>query len=470
MGGTAEVFSSLNLVLGDFIIFAGGDLDFSRSGIKSTLQIETKQIRGINALDIFRELQERGLVYQHTDEEALCKRLATGPMTLYCGFDPTADSLHIGSLLPILVLKRFQLAGHIPIALVGGGTGLIGDPSGKASERILNPQEVVEEWADKIKNQLGHFLDFETKESPAIVANNYDWLGSLQVIEFLRDIGKNFPLGSMLAKDSVDARMSKGISYTEFSYMILQSYDYLKLNEVYGCEMQVGGSDQWGNITAGIDLIRRTSVNQAKEIHGLTMPLVTKSDGVKFGKTESGTVWLDAEKTSPYKFYQFWMNTDDQDVIKFLKFFTFLSIDEINLLAESVEKEPEKRRAQRSLAVEVTKLVHGQDALDRAKKISSALFEGGLKYLSAAEVEEGFSEVPSATIDNPDVSLVDLLIRAGAVTSKRQAREAIESGAIYINDIRYTDVETSVSQLERLDGKYLVIRRGKKNYYLIKFK
>jgi len=273
----------------------------------------------------------------------------------------------------------------------------------------------------------------------------------------------------MLAKDSVEARMNRGISYTEFSYMILQSYDFLKLNEVYGCEMQVGGSDQWGNITAGIDLIRRTSVNQVKEIHGLTMPLVTKSDGVKFGKTESGTVWLDAEKTSPYKFYQFWMNTDDQDVIKFLKFFTFLSIDEITILAESVEKEPEKRKAQRALAVEVTKLVHGQDALDRAKKISSALFEGGLKYLSAAEVEEGFSEVPSATIDNPDIDLVDLLIRAGAVTSKRQAREAIESGAIYINDIRYTDVETSVPQLERLDGKYLVIRRGKKNYYLIKF-
>lgn len=420
-------------------------------------------------MDIFRDLQDRGLVYQHTDELALCKRLEAGPLTLYCGFDPTADSLHIGSLLPILVLKRFQLAGHKPIALVGGGTGLIGDPSGKASERILNPKEVVDQWARKIKDQLEHFLDFETKENPAIVANNYEWLGSLQVIEFLRDIGKNFPLGTMLAKDSVEARMSKGISYTEFSYMILQSYDYLKLNEVYGCEMQVGGSDQWGNITVGIDLIRRMSVDQVKEIHGLTMPLVTKSDGVKFGKTESGTVWLDAEKTSPYKFYQFWMNTDDRDVIKFLKYFTFLSIEEINKLAEEVEKEPEKRRAQRVLAKEVTKLVHGQDALDRAEKISSALFGGGFKNLFAAEIEEGFSDVPSATIDNPEIGLVDLLIQGGVVTSKRLAREAIENGAIYINDVRHTDVETNVPQLERLDGKYLVIRRGKKNYYLIKF-
>ncbi|HEY8911071.1 MAG TPA: tyrosine--tRNA ligase [Desulfosporosinus sp.] len=420
-------------------------------------------------MDIFKELQDRGLVYQHTDESALRKRLAAGPMTLYCGFDPTADSLHIGNLLPILVLKRFQLAGHRPIALVGGGTGLIGDPSGKAAERILNPKEVVEQWALKIKNQLGHFLDFETKESPALVANNYDWLGSLQVIEFLRDIGKNFPLGAMLAKDSVEARMSKGISYTEFSYMILQSYDYLKLNEVYGCEMQIGGSDQWGNITAGIDLIRRTSGDQVKEMYGLTMPLVTKSDGVKFGKTESGTVWLDAEKTSPYKFYQFWLNTDDRDAVRFLKYFTFLSIEEINELAEGVEKEPEKRKAQRTLAIEVTKLVHGEDALERAEKISNALFGGGLKNLSAAEIEEGFSDVPSATIENPETGLIDVLIQGGVVTSKRQAREAIVSGAIYINDVRHTDVDTTVPQLERLDGKYLVIRRGKKNYYLIRF-
>ena len=420
-------------------------------------------------MNIFKELQSRGLIYQHTNEEALCKRLESGPITLYCGFDPTADSLHIGHLLPLLVLKRFQLAGHRSIALVGGGTGLIGDPSGKASERTLNPKEVVEQWAQKIKNQLGRFLDFDTQENPAILANNYEWLGSLQVIEFLRDIGKNFPLGAMLAKDAVEARMNKGISFTEFSYMILQSYDYLKLNELYGCEMQIGGSDQWGNITAGIDLIRRTSVHEEKEMYGLTMPLVTKSDGTKFGKTEAGAIWLDSEKMSSYKFYQFWLNTDDQDVVKFLKYFTFLSIEEINELAQGVEKEPEKRRAQRTLATEVTKLVHGQDALERAGKISSALFGGGLRNLSAAEIEEGFSDVPSATIENPEIGLVDLLIQGGVVTSKRLAREAIENGAIYINDVRHTDVETKVPQLERLDGKYLVIRRGKKNYYLIKF-
>ncbi|SHJ07224.1 tyrosine--tRNA ligase [Desulfosporosinus lacus] len=419
-------------------------------------------------MDIFKELKDRGLVYQHTDEDALRKRLAKGQMALYCGFDPTADSLHIGHLLPLLVLRRFQLAGHKSIALVGGGTGLIGDPSGKASERTLNPQEVVEQWAQKIKNQFGRFLDFETKDNPAILANNYDWLGSLHVIEFLRDIGKNFPLGAMLAKDSVESRLSKGISFTEFSYMILQSYDYLKLNEMYGCEMQIGGSDQWGNITSGIDLIRRTA-NQEKEMHGLTLPLVTKSDGTKFGKTEGGAVWLDQEKMSPYKFYQFWLNTDDQDVVKFLKYFTFISIEEINELAQGVEKEPEKRRAQRALAEDVTKLVHGQEALDRAKKISNALFGGGLGNLTAVEIEEGFSDVPSATIQASETSLVDALVQVGAVSSKRQAREAIESGAIYINDIRHSNVGSTVSELERLDGKYLVIRRGKKNYYLIKF-
>ena len=419
-------------------------------------------------MDIFKELQGRGLIYQPTDEKALRKRLEKGPIALYCGFDPTADSLHIGHLLPLLVLRRFQLAGHKSIALVGGGTGLIGDPSGKAAERTLNPQEVVEQWAQKIKNQLGRFLDFEAQENPAILANNYDWLGSLQVIEFLRDIGKNFPLGAMLAKDAVESRMTKGISFTEFSYMILQSYDYLKLNEMYGCEMQIGGSDQWGNITAGIDLIRRTASHQEKETYGLTLPLVTKSDGTKFGKTESGAVWLDPEKMSPYKFYQFWLNTDDQDVVKFLKYFTFLSMEEIEELARGVENEPEKRSAQRALAIDMTRLVHGQEALDRAEKISKALFGGGLENLTSTEVEEGFSDVPSTTVEDPETSLVDLLVQVGAVSSKRQAREAIENGAIYINDIRHTKVETTVSQLECLDGKYLVTRRGKKNYYLIK--
>lgn len=418
-------------------------------------------------MHILDDLKNRGLIYQNTDEEALRKRLDK-PTTLYCGFDPTADSLHIGHLLPILVLRRFQLAGHRPIALVGGGTGLIGDPSGKANERTLNPKETVEEWASKIKTQLARFLDFESTERPAILANNYDWLGSLNVIEFLRDIGKNFSIGTMLAKDSVESRMSRGISFTEFSYMILQSYDFMKLNQLYDCELQVGGQDQWGNITSGTDLIRRMSVNEVKEVHGLTVPLVTKSDGTKFGKTESGAVWLNAEKTSPYKFYQFWLNCDDRDVVKYLKYFTFLPIEEILALGEEVETQPEKRNAQRVLAREMTELVHGREARERAEKISQALFTGGLENLSAKEVEEGFSDVPSTTINDQTIQLVDLLIQVGAVTSKRQARESIESGAIYLNGVRHTDTASVVSELNKLDDQYLIIRRGKKNYFLAK--
>lgn len=418
-------------------------------------------------MHILDDLKARGLVYQNTDEEALYKRFET-PITLYCGFDPTADSLHIGHLLPVLILRRFQLSGHRPIALVGGGTGLIGDPSGKASERTLNPTEVVQEWANRIKEQLGRFLDFEGDKNPAILANNYEWLGSLQVIEFLRDIGKNFPLGTMLAKDSVESRMGRGISFTEFSYMILQSYDFMKLNELYGCELQIGGSDQWGNITSGIDLIRRMSVGEDRQVHGLTMPLVTKSDGTKFGKTEGGAIWLDPEKTSPYNFYQFWVNTDDRDVIKYIKYFTFLSIEEINQLAQEVESQPEKRNAQRMLAKEVTELVHGVEARERAEKISQALFTGGLENLSGAEVEEGFSDVPSAEVNDAEMLLVDALIALGAVSSKRQARESIESGAVSVNGVRQTDTGVSIAQLDKLDGKFIVIRRGKKNYYLLR--
>lgn len=425
-------------------------------------------------MDILKDLQDRGLVYQHTDIDELRKRLNARPITLYCGFDPTADSLHIGHLLPVLVLKRFQLAGHIPIALVGGGTGLIGDPSGKTSERSLNPQEVVAEWSQKLREQLEQFLDFEIKENPAIVANNYEWLGSLKVIEFLRDVGKNFSIGTMLAKDSVESRLSRGLSFTEFSYMILQAYDYLKLNEFYNCELQIGGRDQWGNIIAGIDLIRRTHANEnteeSKETYALTVPLVTKSDGTKFGKTESGTIWLDAKKTSPYKFYQFWLNADDRDVIQYLKYFTFLSLDEIARLEQEVDAQPEKRNAQRTLAQEVTALVHGEEAVRCAVKISRALFSESLSELSAEEIEEGFGDLPAVVVENDELSLVDLLVLTGAVTSKRQAREAISTGAIYINNVRFAELEASVAELERIGGKYLVIRRGKKNYYLVKFK
>ena len=361
-------------------------------------------------MDIIKDLENRGLLYQTTDRKALNKRLEAGPITLYVGFDPTADSLHVGNLLSLLGLRRFQMAGHIPIAVAGGGTGLIGDPSGKSLERNLNPKKVVDEWMEKIKRQLEQFLDFDSRKNPAAIVNNYKWLSEIKVIEFLRDIGKHFPIGGMLSKESVKTRLDKGISYTEFSYMILQAYDFLKLYQDYSCEMQAGGSDQWGNITAGIDLIKKIEGGQA---FGLTFPLVTKSDETKFGKTEAGTIWLDPKKTTPYQFYQFWINADDKDVIKFLNYFTFLSEEEISGLKEKTERAPEKREAQQVLAREVTLLVHGKEALSKAEKISQALFYGKLKNLSEEEIEEGFKDVPSATIKNKkEILLEELLLTA----------------------------------------------------------
>ncbi len=418
-------------------------------------------------MDILEDLKARDLIYQTTDEDELRKRLEQGPITLYCGFDPTADSLHIGHLLPILTLKRFQQAGHSPIALVGGGTGLIGDPSGKKSERTLNPQETVQSWSKQLGEQIGRFIDFSS-DNKAILANNFEWLGSLSMIEFMRDIGKHFSVAAMLARDAVESRLSKGISYTEFSYVIMQAYDYLQLNKRYHCELQIGGSDQWGNITAGMDLIRRMSAQEENKVHCLTMPLVTKADGTKFGKTEGGAVWLDPDKTSPYQFYQFWLNTDDRDVIKYLKFFTFISIEEIRSLEEKVSAAPEKREAQRVLAKEMTALVHGELAMERAERISALLFSGGLEQLSGEEIEEGLKDVPSLTVADRDLGLVELLVQIGAVSSKRQAREGIQSGSIYINDVRHTELESKVSQITPLAEKYIVIRRGKKNYFLVK--
>ncbi|QGQ96972.1 tyrosine--tRNA ligase [Paenibacillus psychroresistens] len=418
-------------------------------------------------MDILQDLMDRGLLHQVTDQDGLNKKLNEGPITLYAGFDPTADSLHIGSLVPILCLVRFQKAGHIPVALVGGGTGLIGDPSGKASERTLNTAEVVDQWTEKLRIQLSRFLDFNADQNPAQMANNYDWFKQLNVIEFLRDIGKHFPLNYMLAKDSVDSRLSKGISFTEFSYMILQAYDFLKLSQENNCSLQIGGSDQWGNITAGMELIGRTTGNSA---FGLTFPLVTKSDGTKFGKTESGTIWLDASKTSPYQFYQFWLNVDDQDVIRFLKYFTFLSIEEIRELEGELKLSPELRTAQRALAREVTALVHGDQAVASSENISQLLFNGQIEQLSGDEIEQAFQDVPSVEITNSEaIGLVDLLITAQASPSKRQARQDIESGAIYINGARVIEVDKLLAHEDRLSGKYIVIRRGKKNYYLVKF-
>ncbi len=417
-------------------------------------------------MDILQDLEFRELIYQVTDEDELGQRLNAGPMTLYIGFDPTADSLHVGHLLPVIGLRRFQRAGHFPIALVGGGTGLIGDPSGKASERGLNPAEQVEEWTGKIRKQLERFLDFDSKTNPARMDNNYNWLGKLEVINFLREIGKHFSVGSMLSKEAVRSRLSAGISYTEFSYMILQSYDFLKLNELYNCELQAGGSDQWGNITTGIALIRRVANRKA---YGLTFPLITKNDGTKFGKTEGGAVWLDPARTTPYQFYQFWFNTDDRDVIKFIKYFTFLSRGEILNLQEEVENNPGKRVAQRTLAQEATALVHGRNAVTKAEKIAQALFYGDLQNLTEEEIEEAFKGIPSMAIPEKEYGLVDLLVQSGLSSSRRQAREDIKNRSIRINNRPETDVQKVLLAGDRLCGKYTLLLRGKKKHFLVKW-
>ncbi|MCB5933324.1 tyrosine--tRNA ligase [Caldibacillus thermoamylovorans] len=416
-------------------------------------------------MDLLEDLQYRGLINQITDEGGLKKLLAEESVKLYCGFDPTADSLHIGHLLPILILRRFQLAGHQPIALVGGATGLIGDPSGKKAERTLNAKETVENWVESIKGQLSRFLDFDSKENPATMANNYDWTGKMDVITFLRDVGKNFGLNYMLAKDTVQSRLETGISFTEFSYMILQSLDFLKLYETENCRLQIGGSDQWGNITAGLELIRKK--HEEAKAFGLTVPLVTKADGTKFGKTEGNAVWLDPEKTTPYEFYQFWINTDDRDVVNYLKYFTFLSHEEIEELAKATAEQPEKRLAQKALAEDVTKLVHGEAALKQAIRISEALFSGNIKELNGAEIEQGFKDVPSFTNTEAEANLVELLVAAKISPSKRQAREDIQNGAIYINGDRVTDVQYVLGDSDKIEGKFTIIRRGKKKYYLI---
>lgn len=419
-------------------------------------------------MDLIKDLEFRGLIHQVTDREGLEKVLSEEKIKLYCGFDPTADSLHIGNLLQIVTLRRFQLAGHSPVALVGGATGLIGDPSGKANERTLNSSDVVVQFTEKIRTQLSRFLDFEHPENPATIANNFDWIGKLDVISFLRDVGKSFGLNYMLAKDSVQSRLDAGISFTEFSYMILQSYDFLKLYETQGVRLQIGGSDQWGNITAGLELIRK-SVEDSKAF-GLTAPLVTKADGTKFGKTESGTIWLDREKVSPYEFYQFWINTDDRDVMKFIKCFTFLSKEEIEAIEKDMVEAPEKRTAQKRLAEEVTTFVHGEDALNQAIKISEALFSGSIGELTGEEIREGFKDVPSVEVSaSEQPTLVDLLVQGKISPSKRQAREDITNGAIYINGDRIQELDFVVTDEQRIESAYTVIRRGKKKYYLIKF-
>ena len=414
-------------------------------------------------MDLLTDLEYRGQIYQNTDSEGLAERLAEGPITAYCGFDPTADSMTVGNLATIMLLCRVQRSGHRAIALVGGGTGLIGDPSGKSEERSLNTGDTVAEWSDNVRGELERFLDFDGS-NPALVVNNYDWLGDIQMIDFMRDVGKHFPISYMLAKDSVDSRLQSGISYTEFSYMVLQAYDFLKLNEAYDCQLQIGGSDQWGNITAGIDLIRRSNGNKA---YGLTGPLVTKADGTKFGKSEGGAVWLDAAKTSPYEFWQFWINAEDQKVIDYLKVFTFLEHDAIRQLEESVQNAPEKREAQRTLADEVTALVHSKESAQQAERISHALFYGEFGALGEDEILQGFHDVPTHSMETESLPLVDLLVEAKVCSSKREARQDVQNGAIYINGDRCTELDRTLGTGDGLHGKYLIIRRGKKKYTLV---
>ncbi len=419
-------------------------------------------------MTLLEDLQWRGIVYQQTDEEGIKETLEKESISLYCGVDPTADSMHIGHLLPFLTLRRFQQNGHRPIVLVGGATGMIGDPSGKSEERKLQTTEAIQHNVECIQKQLSHIFDFEG-EHGAIMVNNYDWAGSMDIVTFLRDYGKHVGVNYMLAKDTIANRLETGISFTEFTYTILQAMDFLHLYEKHNCKMQVGGSDQWGNITTGLELIRKMAPEGSKA-YGLTIPLVTKADGTKFGKTESGAIWLDSEKTSPYEFYQFWINTADADVIKYLKFFTFLSKDEIEALGQSVQTEPHLRKAQKALAEAMTELIHGKEALDQAIKITEALFNGEIQNLTAAEIKQGFKDVPSYEHKTgEEIGIIDLLIAAKIVSSKRQAREDVGNGAIYINGNRVTETDYTVDGKDRIEGQFTVIRRGKKKYYLIKY-
>ena len=416
--------------------------------------------------DILTELGWRNLIAQYTPE--LPEELAKGPVTLYCGFDPTAPSLHMGNLAQIMTMSRFQKLGHKPIALVGGATGLIGDPSGKNAERTLNTVDTVHGWVERIRGQLQPFFDFEGKNA-AIMANNYDWTHGMDVLTYLRDIGKHFSVNRMLDKESVSARLNgAGISYTEFSYQILQSLDFLELYRLHNCTLQIGGSDQWGNITAGTDLVRRV---EGGSVNGLTTPLVTKADGTKFGKTESGTIWLDPEMTSPYAFFQFWINADDRDTDQFLRTFTFRTQDEIEALKLATTERPHAREAQRTLARDVTTLVHGEHAAKQAEAAAAALFgQGELQELDAATLDAAMSEAPNATIgassELPTVS--ELLVAAGLVESNKAGRRAINEGGVSVNNVKITDEDHRVTKDDFLHGKWLVLRRGKRTFGGIK--
>lgn len=418
-------------------------------------------------MTIIDELEWRGAINQQTDEEGLRELTEKESIALYCGIDPTGDSMHIGHLIPFMILKRFQMAGHQPVVLIGGGTGSIGDPSGRTSERQLQSMAQIQENADKLSAQMRRLFDAGEEGSGIRLFNNMDWLGDMKFLDFLREYGKEFNINTMLAKDVVASRLDTGISFTEFSYQIIQSIDFLHLFREEGVQLQVGGSDQWGNITAGLDLIRKKEGADA-EAYGLTIPLLLKADGSKFGKTADGAVWLDPEKTTPYEFYQFWFNQDDRDVDKYLKYFTFLSKEEIAELGEMTEKEPHKRAAQKMLAEEMTRFVHGQEALDEAIMISEALFSGNVQNLSAEQIEMSFKDVPSQEAPREETDIISFLVDVTGISpSRRQAREDVKNGAIYLKGERVQDIAYTISEKDSYDGRFILVRRGKKRYFMV---
>ncbi len=423
--------------------------------------------------DLYSDLAWRGLIHQTTDEQQLGKWLMEKSRTVYAGFDPTADSLHVGHMLGLSTLRRFQRAGHRPIAVVGGATGMIGDPSGKSEERKLLSLEELRANVAAIETQMTSFLEFGKSATSALLVNNFDWMSRFSYLDFLRDVGKNFPVNVMLAKDSVRARLERsdvGLSFTEFSYMLLQAYDFVHLHDHHSCELQVGGSDQWGNITAGIDLARRM---RGAQLYGLTWPLLTKSDGSKMGKTESGAVWLSPRRTSPYQFYQYWINVDDADADKCLRFFTDLGREEIEALDAARRESPEARQSQRRLAEEITRLVHGESGLTKARRASEILFGAEISELSDLELGEIFADVPSQTLPRSTLAAgltaIDALVSAGLSKSKGEARRTIEQGGGYVNNRRIDSIERRLNESDLASETVLVLRAGKKKYALLRF-
>jgi len=419
--------------------------------------------------NLLADLQMRGLVNQMTSPEDLAEHLQQSRV-LYCGFDPTADSLHIGSLVPLLVLRRFQQAGHKPLALVGGATGMIGDPSFKAQERKLNTVDIINQWVDRLKAQVSAFIEFNDQPHSAEVVNNYDWTKDVDVLTFLRDVGKHFSVSAMIQKESVKQRLDRdgeGISFTEFAYMILQSFDFSELYKQYHCSLQIGGSDQWGNITGGIDLTRR---QHRAQVFGLTLPLVTKSDGTKFGKTESGTIWLDAKKTSQYAFYQFWINSADADVYQFLRYFTFLSEAQMVAIEEQDKAAQGRPQAQGVLATEVTRLVHGEEGLQAALRITEALFSGQLSQLTSGDLQQLYLDgMPASTTSEIELTLVQMLVDSGLAKSNKMAREFIGNNAVSINGEKVSDVDAVFNSTSGLHKEFHVIKRGKKLFHLLRW-